>query len=325
MPLLSALANPVWEAITLRRAERTALSYSTAQRERVCSHFEAGEQRWRAGRRLDSTVPAAALLRDAVVHYLTAIEAARDPDADEDAIAARDLASTLPTLPADPARPRADPSDDARVRAAVASQDSLVFDRMSQEDAERARWALDRAATMLRRRIEPRSVVNVRATRWGRVAAAAILVTWAALATVKAKLAPVNIALGKPVHASSHGFTPPDEQTITDGKIGTAYGVHTETEDSPSATVDLDDVFLIDRVDVYNRVDGWFDGCLPLVVELSEDGHSFTEIGRRENHFGTDPPWHVSGRRQPARYVRVRVARKSALVLSEVAVYGNKR
>jgi hypothetical protein len=75
-------------------------------------------------------------------------------------------------------------------------------------------------------------------------------------------------------------------------------------------------------VKVYNRIDGWFDDCLPLVVEFSIDGNTYKEIGRRTDHFGTNPPWVVDGRQQSARFVRLRVDRKSYLALSEVEIYG---
>ena len=74
-----------------------------------------------------------------------------------------------------------------------------------------------------------------------------------------------------------------------------------------------------------NRVDGWFDDCLPLVVELSRDGVKWEEIGQREDHFGTDPPWIVNAGGRMATQVRLRVARKSYLALSEVEVFGKKQ
>ena len=152
--LSTAVTNPIREFFTLRGAERTVRAYSPAQHVRVRAHCEAAERRLQAGRRVSMAVPAAVLLRDAVRQYLIAIAAAPDGDASDEALAQRELA--MPELPPDPARPRAEPSDDARVRAALASRDPLYFDGLSPEDAERARWALDRAAASLRRRVEAR-------------------------------------------------------------------------------------------------------------------------------------------------------------------------
>ncbi|MDP9001383.1 MAG: hypothetical protein M3O46_14875, partial [Myxococcota bacterium] len=65
--------------------------------------------------------------------------------------------------------------------------------------------------------------------------------------------------------------------------------------------------------------------CLPLVVELSTDGKTYAELARRDDHFDSDPPWIVEAGGRRARYVRVRVARKSYLALSEVEVFGRKK
>jgi hypothetical protein len=135
----------------------------------------------------------------------------------------------------------------------------------------------------------------------------------------------VNIARGKPVYPSSLRVNPPDGHELVDGIVGTSYGVHTDTEESPTVVIDLQDVFKINKVNVHNRADGWFDDCLPLLVELSIDGRTYTELARRDEHFDADPPWVVDGHRQPARYVRLRVPRRSYIALSEVEVFGRKK
>jgi hypothetical protein len=118
---------------------------------------------------------------------------------------------------------------------------------------------------------------------------------------------------------------PPDGKELVDGTIGTSYGLETNTEDSPNVVIDLLGEYRVDRVEVYNRVDGWFGDCLPLVVELSRDGTTYEEIGRRDTYFGTNPPWLVPANGRGARYVRVRVARHSYLALSEIEVFGKKQ
>jgi hypothetical protein len=323
MPSVAAVTGPLREFFTQRHAEQVARNYLPAQRERIDRLVRAAELRLLAGRRAAHPVPAALLLREAVVQLQRAIEAARDPDADDADLAARDL--PLPRLPAEPARPRADPSDDARVRAALASRDPLYFDGLGPEDVERARWALDRAAGLLRRRVEARSVARVRATRWGRWAAVGVVLAWALLAFARAKLLPQDIALGKPVHPSSQKAPPADGQTIVDGSTGTSVGVHTTVEDNPNVVIDLEAPYWLSTVKVYNRMDGWFDDCLPLVLEVSLDGKTYDEVARRETHFGTSPPWTVNAGGKPGRYVRLRVPRHGYLALSEVEVYGKKQ
>ena len=318
MSFVSPLITPIAEFFTQRRAERTVRAYVPVQSARVRKHVEAAEKRLRAGRRVTEATAAAVLLREAVLQYLIAMETARDAGSPEDATA------PFPPLLRDPARPRADPSDDARVRAAIASRDPLYFDGLSSEDLERARWALDRAASMLRRRVESRTLVAVRGTRWGRLAAVTVLVLWGALAIAKAKLLPKNVAFGKPVHPSSLAEAVPNGRELVDGDTGDSYAFKTREEDSPNVVIDLEGIYWIDTIKVHNRVDGWFDDCLPLVVEVSRDGNKWDEVARRDRHFDANPPWVIEAGGRGARLVRLRVARHASLALSEVEVYGKR-
>jgi hypothetical protein len=323
MPLAFALIEPIREFFGLRDAERTVRAFAPAQSARIRAHFDAAERRLFAGRQVVQSIPAALLLRDAVVQYLLAIEAARNPH--QDSFAIGDLAAALPTVPPDPAGPQAMPTDDERVRNAVSADDPLYFDRLDAEDAERARGALERAASMLRRRVEARTLTNVRGTRLGRRLAVFVIVAYAALVGLRTAFEPPNVAKGKPVSYSSLGGNLTDGQRLVDGVIGTSYGIHTLTEESANVVIDLEDTYHIISVNVHNRVDGWFDECLPLLVELSTDGKTYTELGRREEHFDADPPWVVDGHREPARYVRLRVPRRGYIALSEVEVFGKKK
>ncbi len=162
----------------------------------------------------------------------------------------------------------------------------------------------------------------MRGTRWGRWAALALMALYICFVTLRSKVWPKNIALGKLVNDSSQYAG--DGHELVDGELGAVPGVRTNTEESPSAVIDLGREYRIDRVSVYNRLDGWFDDCLPLLVELSVDGARYNELARRDQHFGTDPPWTVDGRRELARYVRLRVARRGYLALSEVEVFGRQ-
>jgi hypothetical protein len=332
----SSLLGSVREFFTLRHAESTVRAYTPAQRSLVAEHADAALHRLVAGRRVAQAVSAAELLRESVARYLDAAALARASDADATAALAHfDRAAALPPLPPDPARPRADPTDDARVRAALsalAASDPLYFDRLSPEDAERARWALDRAATMLRGAVESRSLPHLRGARWGRVAGALLVLAYVAWTAVRIFVLPRNIALDKPVRASSvdRGGTPggaraPDPKELVDGDLGTSYGVKTAVEDSPNVVIDLLDKYWIQTVAVHNRIDGWApDDCLPLVLEVSVDGTQWTEVARRTEHFEAKPGWIVNASGRGARYVRLRVDHRGYLALSEVEVYGRK-
>lgn len=318
MAPFSTKLEPIREFFLLRRSERLVRGYAASQRVAVERHADAAARRLSAGRGIPHCVPAALLLRDAVKHYLFALEAARDASRGEAVLDKGDRAD-LPALPPDPLRPDAVPTDDARVREALAATSPLYFDRLSDEDAALTRTALDRAASMLHGRVEARSLANVVGTRWGRLGALAVVVAYAAIAVLHSKVWPKNIALGRPVHASS--LAGGDGHELVDGEAG-AVPMRTNTDESPSAAIDLGRGYRIDRVAVYNRVDGWFDDCLPLVVEFSTDGAKYSEVARRDQHFGADPPWSVDGKRELARYVRVRLARRGYLALSEVEVFG---
>jgi hypothetical protein len=319
----TTVTSPLREYFTLRRAERVVRAYTREQHSLVRECFAAADRRRVAGRRLVHTVPACVLLRDSVLLYWRGVRAAQATRPAGEA--GDDAAEGLPALAPAPLRPGASPSDDARVRAALASRDPLYFDALSDEDAARARSALDRAASMVRALVEVRTLPNLRGTRWGRRLGVAVVAAYAAVVGLRAILLPPNVALHKPVIASSIWYAPGADQTIVDGDTGTSFGVHTRLEDGANVVIDLLDTYRIYRIDVHNRVDGWFDDGLPLVVELSADGKQFHEIARRETHFDGYPPWTVDGRREAARFVRVRVAKRAYLALSEVEVFGKKK
>ncbi len=322
MPLASLVIDPVREFFALGEAERAIRAYLPAQRIRVRQHFDAAERRFLAARSLAADLPAAVLLREGVTQYLAAAALARDPDADP---AALDLAAHLPPIPLDPARPDAEATDDARVRAIVSAADPLYFDRLAPADLERDRAALERAGSLLRRRIEARSLTGVKWTRWGRVGALALAGICALFGVVRVALEPTDIAKGKPVSYTSLVGNLADGRGLVDGVIGTGYGIHTLTEESPHVVIDLLAPYRITGIRVHNRADGWYDECLPLLVELSTDGRTYSELGKRETHFDADPPWDVDGHMEPARYVRLRVPRRGYIALSEVEVFGKKK
>jgi hypothetical protein len=319
---VQAAYGTVRELVLLRAAERTVRAYTAGQQSTVRAHAVAARRRIAAGRRAWDAVAASALLLEAVRHFLIASRVAADPGVDEASLAPKDLADAMPRLAPEPSRREASPSDEERVRAALASSDPLYLDRLDPVEGARTRIALERAASLLSRNVEARSAANIRGTRWGRIAALALVVVYLGVTAARAVLLPKNVALGKPVHPSSsrHG----DGKELVDGELATVPGVYTNVEESPSVVIDLMEAFALDEVRVHNRLDAAFDDCLPLAVEASTDGVSYQEVGRRDAHFAADPPWVVAGRRIPVRYVRVKVLHRGYLALSEVEVFGRK-
>lgn len=297
-PSLSRLAS-IREFFGLRRAEATVGAYRPAQHERVQAHAAAAARRLRAGRRTLDDVAAAILLQDAVRLYLQAWAVAHGP-----------------------AHRAAAPAHDERVQAALSTEDPLLLDALSREELALTRLALEQAAATLAGGVEARSLLNLRATRWGRRAAVVVLGLYALGSIAAAIWLPKNVALEKPVHPSStrHG----DGHELVDGEIGTVPGVLTNVEDSPSVIIDLVDSYAVDEIRVHNRIDQAFDDSLPLVVEVSADGTTFKQLGRREEHFAADPPWVLKTHHEPVRLVRIKVMKRGYLALSEVEVYGKK-
>jgi hypothetical protein len=327
MPFVSVLTTAqggfltLAEFFTLRRAAESVRRYPPLQHGRLRSYVAGADARIVAGRRASTALTAAVLLREGLVLLLRSAEVARGRD-DAGPLSAERLSELLGTVPADPASARTASADDARVREALLAVDPLYLDRLDPDDIEATRWALDRACVAARKKVEPRSLVHLRGLRWGRMAGVLLIAGYAAFAWLRPRLGPVDVALGKPVHASSRHAGGPDGRDLVDGDVGTSYAVLTNTEDDPNVVIDLQGLFTLDRVVVYNRVDGWFDDSLPLVVECSTDGTRYDEVARREQHFDADPPWVVPARGRIARYVRLRVARRSYLALSEVEVFG---
>jgi hypothetical protein len=69
---------------------------------------------------------------------------------------------------------------------------------------------------------------------------------------------------------------------------------------------------------IQNRQDGEADRAVPLIIEVGDDGTHFRQIARRDTEFSA---WKPSFPTVTARYVRLRVPRRSMLHLEEVAVY----
>jgi hypothetical protein len=85
--------------------------------------------------------------------------------------------------------------------------------------------------------------------------------------------------------------------------------------------VDLGGLLPIHEVRVFGRAECCYDQAIPLAIETSEDGDTYTEIARRTEPFTQYEPWVVSTGPIRARYVRLRTLRHSYLVLSELEVY----
>lgn len=93
---------------------------------------------------------------------------------------------------------------------------------------------------------------------------------------------------------------------------------HTSEEASPWIEFDLGAETVLRRFDITNRGDCCQERALPLAVEISVDGKSWREVARREAPFTT---WGDNMPADAARYVRLRVLRRSMLNLASVELH----
>jgi hypothetical protein len=313
---------PLREFFLLEGAERTIAAYTPEQHARVAELCAAGDERLRVAVTTTPDVEACLLLRDALASFTLARAVARDAGLDETALARMDCATEIPALGPDPL----DGSEGRTelVQRALATTDRLYLDRLDAAKLGRLRVALEQAARVMRRGMEARSHFQLQAVGWARLAAVALLVIPGAWLLGSA-WGPQNVAVGKPVHVSSSGRDGLDGKDLATGRLGFTYAVQTGEEASPNVVIDLEAEYAIDRLEVFNRADGWWGDCLPLVLELSHDGHTYVELARREDYFGFDKPWVVRAGGQTSRFVRARVARgDSYLALGRLRVIGRK-
>lgn len=126
-----------------------------------------------------------------------------------------------------------------------------------------------------------------------------------------------DLARGKPWTASSkypEGGCPSPAQSCPGES---RYFFSTNEEDAPWFEVDLGRVEQVSAVRVHNREDCCSDRAVPLVVELSRDRKTWNEVARRTTDFRS---WKASFATTPARWVRLRVPRRTYLHLTSVRV-----
>lgn len=210
---------------------------------------------------------------------------------------------------------------------ALATSGRLVFDEVPADTLGQQRTRVESALGWARAQVESRTLFEIRVAKAVRLSTAALvtigLLYWTGCLIWQAP----NVALHKPVFASSRypgSSAPADNSAVVNGTFEGTYGVHTNIEDNPWVTVDLQREYRITRVEIYNRGDGWFDEILPAALELSSKrGRNFVEVDRRTTGFSQSSPWVYTGHGEPARYVRVRGTKRPAYVaLSEIEVYG---
>jgi hypothetical protein len=144
------------------------------------------------------------------------------------------------------------------------------------------------------------------------VLAAAGLVFW----SVRPPPRP-DLAAGKPWRASSTWAVCEPAARRCGGLLSNIF-FHTREDASPWVEFDLRKPTRFSAVTVHNRTDDAPDRAIPLVIEASDDAKTWRKITRRNDSFRT---WTVHFKPVTARYVRLRVDRRSYLHLEKVMIH----
>jgi hypothetical protein len=210
----------------------------------------------------------------------------------------------------------------ATLRAALVDK---TFVENAETALDAARRDADLAQTFVYRLIESDvdrddRVADVLIQRWLRVAAGFVVLVgllFGGLMGLQHATRGPDLALGKPWRASTQEFQCHPENTECGGAHSAIF-FHTREEDSPWVEIDLGSPQSIARVSVSNREDCCGERAVPLVVEVGDDQKQWKQVARAQDQFRD---WEASFDAVKARYVRLRVDRRSTLHLVRVSVW----
>jgi hypothetical protein len=165
--------------------------------------------------------------------------------------------------------------------------------------------------------VQEERLIAQRLTRLGGLVVLGVLVAIGVSRWLGRVGAGVDLAANKPWTTSSSGdvaCTSPAQRC--DAVKG--YFFHTQEEKQPWLQLDLQRSGTISRLRISNRQDCCQERAVPLIVEVSRDGEEWREAARRKEAFDV---WTPEFDPIAARYVRLRVGKRSILHLSEVQVF----
>ena len=296
-------------------AERRAAAVPNDRRARAETWRGVALRRVRAAADLSEPAAAVVLLREAVTAFVLAERALSAAD---ESVARRDEREVEAALGELLAAGGGQVWGD-RVLSVLERRALGEMDDLPPAELEDARVALEQAAHWFSRRVDARSAPVIRRARRVRIAALVLFVVALAFGVIRWASSPLNVALGKPVRASSIQPGTPAGVALVDGRSSTSFAIHTRRERSPWVAIDLGQSRPIARIEVENRHDGRLDDVLPLNVELSTDGVRYTDLARRNTSFDV---WSIEVRGRTARHVRfVSPRERGVIVLDEVRVF----
>ena len=319
--LVPSLAARLGELFLLKRARATVRERSPEVHAKVRRFWQAARARLRVAERLDPRTELAAALplyREGVVALTCAASAAIEGE----------VAPGIEDIdPAWVALKRLWPKLDVGVDLTQFESARDMLRTRTPLDAApigsvKSCAATDRLARLVERAIEPRTSRQLWLLRHARIAvvvvAPLVLLAWLVPPLFQQK----SLALHKPVKlSSSHpdSMAPPTGEWVVNGVIERTYGVHTNVEDNPWISIDLEQDTRVRRIVVYNRGDGWFADCLPLELQVGQ-ADALHVVARRDTLFTQFSPW-VVHLDEDVRVIRLTKRGHGSCALSEVSVY----
>jgi len=312
------------EFFLLEKLSRDIAARAIPQRQSIRAYYDSGLRRLKAAQVLRGSELAPAslsLYRQATFLLSIAFLISKDESIDPDALTLEATFSRLDAALAEEQRPA--PPGLEFCRPYLVSNDPLALDKMGPDQLDDVTAKLEVATKSLAELVDPRSPRHLKIVSVLRIGATALLICALIIAVVLKLTEPKNIAFHRPATSSSTFLTTSPSQAVDGVKDG-RFGFHSAEEDSPWWTVDLGKPFVLTRIKVYGRGDCCFEQSVPMALELSDDGTSFREVAKRTSLLSEADPWVVHPASNVGRFVRLRVLRKSYLVLSEVEVNGRK-
>jgi F5/8 type C domain len=236
--------------------------------------------------------------------------------------------ATRPTLPGNDTALRQtwldaacrDPEPQAALERLMSLPDpSEFFAALEQASQQRTALFLRGCAVRLLEASEApqREVQRLLALRLVRLAVLPVVIACLLLGAWVFKPERPDLARGKPWRTSSvFAVCQPDQGLC--GGAHTLILFHTNLEENPWFEYDLGADTHFSAMTIRDRSDSEQGRAVPLIVEVSNDGQSYREIARREHDFDV---WRPSFAPQLARYVRLRVPRRTFLHLEEVKIH----
>ncbi len=164
---------------------------------------------------------------------------------------------------------------------------------------------------------EVQSARRLALLRVGVIAVVAMAVLGAGVTLLLRLTAPPDLALGRPWKASSKlADCHPDQGECAGAKITVFF--HTTEEENPWLEYDLEAPKTVSSATIENRRDEARERAVPLAVELSDDEKNWREVARKDEVFDT---WRPHWASQTARYVRLRVLKRSSFHLQSVQLH----